>query len=54
MREIKANVTLYWEIPDELTNEQMIEVLQKLSMERQLELVTSIGFVNDELFEVNK
>jgi hypothetical protein len=51
MREIKSHTTLYWEIPDELTNEEMIELLQKLPLNRVLELVT--GSI-DLTYEVNE
>jgi hypothetical protein len=51
MREIKSHTTLYWEIPDELTNEEMIELLEKLPLNRVLELVT--GSI-DLTYEVNE
>lgn len=50
MREIKAHTTLYWEIPDELTEQEMIELLEKLPLNRVLELVT--GSI-DLTYEVN-
>lgn len=51
MREIKCHTTLYWEIPDSLSEEQMIEVLERLPLERVLELVTGSGELT---FEVNE
>jgi hypothetical protein len=51
MREIKSHTTLYWEIPDELTEEQMIELLQQLPLNRVLELVTGSLDLN---YEVNE
>ena len=51
MREVKAHTTLYWEIPDELTDEQMIELLQKMPLNRVLELVTDS---TDLTYEVNE
>lgn len=51
MKEVKTHTTLYWEVPDEITEEQMIELLQKLPLNRVLELVTGSG---DLTYEVNK
>lgn len=51
MREIKAHTTLYWEIPDEITEEQMKELLEKLPLNRVLELVTGSGDIK---YEVNE
>lgn len=51
MREIKSHTTLYWEIPDELTEQEMIELLEKLPLNRVLELVT--GSI-DLTYEVNE
>jgi len=51
MREIKCHTTLYFEIPDELTDQEMIEVLEKLSTKHLFELVTGTGDLH---FEVNE